>query len=139
MKKQVELITRQNQDDELTETKLTAVGTWEFTPNGTVLRYREPPNDEDTGAVVCITFSEQRLLVERRGETRSRLLFVPGKRQLCRYDTPYGALTLHATCTALQQEIGRHGGWAFAAYQLELGESEPLACTMEISVKDVSQ
>ncbi len=139
MKKQITLITRQTQDGEVAETKLTATGTWETTPNGRLLRYREPPSEEAAGAAVCITFHEQRLLVERQGETRSRLLFVPGKRQLCRYDTPYGAIPMHATCTVLQQEIGKHGGRAFAAYQLELGESEPLACTMEILVKDVSQ
>lgn len=139
MKKQIVLTTRQQQDGEVEETQLTATGTLEPTEGGLLLRYREPSEEGTLGAVVCITLKEQHILLERRGETRSRMMFSPGKRHLCRYDTPYGPLTMHTTCTELCQEVERHGGRAFAAYQLELGESEPLLCTMEILVKDVSR
>lgn len=139
MKVQVWLTTCQRQDGDADENRLKAVGTLTAEADGVRLRYDEPACDGADGAAVCLTASPERLVLERQGETRSHMLFVPGKRCRCRYYTPYGELHLHTLCTALECTLAADGGRVFAAYRLETGAGLPAECTMEITVKEVSE
>lgn len=139
MKVQVWLTTCQRQDGETNESGLEAVGTLTTEADSVRLCYDEPACDGADGAAVCLTVSPERLVLERQGEMQSRMVFVPDKRCLCRYYTPYGELRLHTVCTALECTLTANGGRVFAAYQLEMGEGTPTECTMEITVKEVSE
>lgn len=139
MKVEVWLTTCQQQDGETDENRLKAVGTLTTTADGMRLCYHEPACDGAKGAAVCLTASPERLTLERQGEMQSYMVFVPDKRCPCRYCTPYGELRLYTLCTALECTLTAGGGRVFAAYQLEMGEGAPVECTMEITVKEVSE
>lgn len=115
-----------------------AVGSLEKTVNGMVLCYIEPPQEDQPGAHVRITVAPQRVFIERGGEFSSRMLFVPGRRCLCQYDTPYGALILHTQCRELESTMDEHGGRLYVTYTLDSGTEQCDDCMMEILVEEVS-
>ncbi len=135
----VQLTTAQQQDGDMTTTETTAIGCLSAEGNTIQLRYTEPPCEESAGATVCVTAMPARVTIERCGEFRSRLLFVPGQRCLCSYDTPYGSLSLHTQCQRLENEWRVDGGRLFIAYAMETGAAEPLSCTAEFLVEEVSE
>ncbi len=134
----VRLTTRQGEGDACSQTHMTVVGSLEQTENGLVLCYIEPPQDEQAGAHVRMTIRPERVFLERGGEFSSRMVFVPGRRCLCQYDTPYGALVLHTCCRTLENTMNEHGGRLYVTYELESGAEHADECMMEILVEEVS-
>lgn len=134
----VRLTTRQGEGESRCETKMTVVGSLEQTENGLVLCYIEPPQEDGTSAHVRLTLRPHRVFLERGGEFSSRMVFEPGRRCLCQYDTPYGALVLHTRCRELENTMNEHGGRLYLTYDLESGAEHSDECMMEILVEEVS-
>lgn len=134
----VQLTTRQGEGETRSETRMAAVGSLEQTENGLVLCYIEPPQEDGSRAHVRMTLRPQRVFLERGGEFSSRMVFEPGRRCLCQYDTPYGALVLHTRCRELENTVSKYGGRLYVAYDLESGAEQTENCMMEILIEEVS-
>ncbi len=131
----VSLCSVQRLDDDTETTEMTACGTLDTLADGARLCYTEPP--QDGGAVVTVLVSNTQTIIERRGEISSKITLEEGKRHDCRYETPYGLLTLQAQ--ARQLVFSNVGDTAFlrAVYTLEMSG----ACTeqeIEFRIKEVS-
>lgn len=131
----ISLCAIQRMDGDTDTTTMTARGTLELLSDGARLSYTESP--QDGGAVVTVLVRSGQTIIERRGEISSQIVLEEGKRHACRYETPYGLLTLHAQ--ARQLVFSNEGSTALlrAVYLLEMSgaytEQE-----IEIRVKEVS-
>ena len=103
----------------------------EETENGWHLCYKEPSED---GADVSVTIRDKQVVIERRGETVSRMILEAGRRHLCRYDTPYGNLNLYTNTTVLAVTPMR----IEAVYALEMNGGYTTQ-EIEIAIKEVSE
>lgn len=125
----------QRMDGDTETTTMTARGTLERLSDGVRLSYTESP--QDGGAAVTVLVRGGQTIIERRGEISSQIVLEEGRRHSCRYETPYGLLTLHAQARRL--EFSNEGSTALlrAVYLLEMSgaytEQE-----IEIRVKEVS-
>jgi len=125
----------QRMDGDTETTTMTARGTLELLSDGARLSYTESPRDG--GAAVTVLVRGGQTIIERRGEISSQIVLEEGRRHSCRYETPYGLLTLHAQ--ARQLVFSNEGCTALlrAVYLLEMSgaytEQE-----IEIRVKEVS-
>lgn len=125
----------QRMDGDTESTEMKASGTLEMTTVGARLCYTESP--QDGGAVVTVLVRGTQTIIERRGEISSQIVLEEGKRHACRYETPYGLLTLYAQAKRLV--FSKRGNTALlqAVYTLEMSG----ACTeqeIEFRIKEVS-
>ena len=123
-------------DGEQAETELTALGTLEHLEDGVRLTYTEAP--DDGGADVTVTARGAQLVIERRGEISSRMILEQDRRHLCRYDTPYGSLSLSTQAQKLLVADWGNTVLLQAVYTLDMNG----ACTeqeIEFRIKEVSQ
>ena len=135
MEVHVSLCSVQHLDGEQTRTELTARGTLERSDDGVRLTYTEAP--DDGGAHVTVTVRGTQTVIERRGEISSRMILEQNKRHLCRYDTPYGQLSLHTQATKVVFTDKGNTALLQAAYTLDMNG----ACTeqeIEFTIKEVS-
>ncbi len=131
----VSLRSVQRMDGETETTEMAAHGTLELLPEGARLCYTESP--QDGGAAVTVTVRGAQTVIERRGEISSQLLLEKDKRHLCRYETPYGRMILHAQAHRLAFSFEANTGILQAAYTLDIngGYTEQ---EIEIRIKEVS-
>ncbi len=125
----------QRMDGDTETTEMTARGTLEMTADGARLCYTESP--QDGGAAVTVLVRGAQTIIERRGEISSQILLEEGKRHSCRYETPYGLLTLHAQAKQLLFSNVGNTALLRAVYTLEMSG----ACTeqeIEFRIKEVS-
>lgn len=125
----------QRMDGDTETAEMTARGTLDMLADGVRLCYTESP--QDGGATVTVLVRGGQTVVERRGDISSQIVLEEGRRHSCRYETPYGSLTLHAQ--ARQLAFSSEGSTAFlrAVYTLEMSgaytEQE-----IEFRIKEVS-
>ena len=135
MNVKISLRSVQRMDGDTQTTTMTAHGTLELLEDGARLCYTELP--QDGGAAVTVLVSGGKTIIERRGEISSQIVLEEGRRHSCRYETPYGLLTLHAQARRLA--FSNEGDTAFlqAVYLLEMSgaytEQE-----IEFRIKEVS-
>lgn len=135
MEVQVSLRSVQRMDGDTQTTEMTARGTLELLSDGARLCYTELP--QDGGAAVTVLVRGVQTIIERRGEISSQIVLEERKRHRCRYETPYGLLTLYAQ--AQQLLFSNVGDTSFlrAVYLLEMSgaytEQE-----IEFTIKEVS-
>lgn len=132
----VSLRSVQRMDGDVQTTEMTAFGTLEQLSDGARLRYTE--SLQDGAAAVTVTVRSGQVVIERCGELSSQLLLEEGKRHLCRYETPYGRMILHAQAKRLAFSFSGTAGTLQAVYVLDMNgaytEQE-----IEIGIKEVSQ
>lgn len=135
MEVQISLRSVQRMDGDTETTEMTARGTLELLSDGARLYYTESP--QDGGAAVTVLVSGAQTIIERRGEISSQIVLEEGRRHRCRYETPYGLLTLHAQAQQLVFSNVENTALLRAVYLLEMSgaytEQE-----IEFTIKEVS-
>ena len=104
------------------ESVLTSYGIVDLAEDGTVrISYED---SEITGLPGCLTtfclVPDGSVVLLRRGEIRTCMIFAPGSRQLCEYgaEGAVPSVTLHTH--ALESEVGEAGGRVFVDYSVEI-------------------
>lgn len=103
--------------------------------SGWVLCYREGADSGLGDTVTTLRLEEGRAVLERAGETASRMVFQVGEPYACRYATPYGELPMTVTTLELAWELDGTGGKAFLIYKLQLGGAEVGENHLRLTVK----
>lgn len=102
---------------------------------GWALRYRE---GEDSGlgdTVTTLRLEEDRAVLERAGETTSRMVFQVGEPYVCRYATPCGELSMTVRTLRLDWALDETGGKVFLVYKLQLERGEVGENRLRLTVK----
>lgn len=104
------------------ESVLNAFGIVEKTPDGTVRVSYE--DSEITGLPGCLTtfciVPDGSVVLLRRGEVRTCMIFRRGTRQCCEYRTDGSMPTVTLHTHALESEIGENAGKLFVEYSVEI-------------------
>ena len=92
------------------------------TENAMFLSYKETEQSGYDGCTVLIKAEgEGAVTISRSGDANSHLLCQKGKRNLCSYGTPHGALTLGVTCSDIKNTINEEGfGELGLSYELDV-------------------
>lgn len=121
---------------EATETlRQKAEGTLRREGESWLLRYRE---GEDSGlgdTVATLRLEEGRAVLERTGETVSRMVFQVGEPYACRYATAYGELSMTVKTLRLEWELSGAGGKVFLIYKLQLAGADIGENRLRLTVK----
>jgi uncharacterized beta-barrel protein YwiB (DUF1934 family) len=90
--------------------------------NAIFLSYKETEQSGYDGCTVLIKAEgNDRVTISRSGDANSHLLCEKGKRNLCSYGTPHGALTLGVTCGNIKNSLNQNGfGELSLSYELDV-------------------
>lgn len=86
------------------------------------LSYKETEQSGYDGSTVLIRAEgEDRVSITRSGDAASQLLIERGKRNLCSYATPYGAIMMGVTCSNIKNRLDSRGlGELSFSYELDV-------------------
>ena len=90
--------------------------------NAIFISYKETEQSGYDGCTVLIKAEgESQVTISRSGDANSHLLCQKGKRNLCSYSTPHGALTLGVTCSNIKNGLNENGvGELRLSYELDV-------------------
>ena len=90
--------------------------------NAIFISYKETEQSGYDGCTVLIKAEgESQVTISRSGDANSHLLCQKGKRNLCSYATPHGALTLGVTCSNIKNSLNENGiGELSLSYELDV-------------------
>ncbi len=118
------LISTQSDGSDQQKTELFTSANFEKTAEGFKITYDE---SEATGFVgsqtTLTTFGENRIIMERTGQTESQLIIEKGKKHHCHYGTPYGNFMLGVTANEIRSSLFETGGSLKFKYVIDINSS----------------
>lgn len=117
-------------------TEVITEGRYQRTAIGCEMLYNETEATgfEGSQTVVRIIPGE-RLEMTRSGSANTDLLIETGRKNYCRYGTPYGEVTIGAIAKKVEADIGDSSCSATAEYTMDINSELLGEYTLEISVK----
>lgn len=117
-------------------TEVITQGRYALTPNGCEMFYTETEATgfEGSQTIVRIVPGE-RLEMMRSGSVNTELLIETGRKNYCRYGTPYGELTVGAIAKRVDADLHENGCLVTAEYTMDINSELLGEYTLEISVK----
>ena len=106
-------------DGETDTVETVSPGRLSAVPEGWRLWYEESAESGTPAVRTVVTVSAGRVTMERRGQGKTRMEFVPGHRSVCDYDTGFGRLPLGFTAERVEGELSETGGWVRLWYTMD--------------------
>ncbi len=126
----------QRVDGEVHQTTHTVPCTLEITEEGAVVRYREAAEAGLGETESVLRLGEAEAVLERTGDTRTRMRFVVGQRHRVDYETAAGALRLEVRTTFLSHNVTAAGGKAMIRYHLSSGGETVANHTLKLNIEE---
>lgn len=125
-------------DGEAEQHETTAAGTY-FYKNGTVIiKYTDTLyGDREEPVATSIKIAGNTATLTRTGLYESRIKIEPGKRNVCPYNTPYGAMLMGFTGEKLNCSFHENGGKLFTQYRVDVGGETVHLNQITVNVKEV--
>ena len=111
-----------------------------YRKNGTYyLTYRETETTGLDGTTTTIKVSDQEVALIRFGTVNSQFVFLPGKKHISYYETPYGVFTIGITTTSADIDIKDDGGHIDIGYSIEVNEGASLYNQIQVIVRETGK
>ena len=95
-------------------------GTLMLAEDGVRLSYTESELTGLDGTRTDFLITDGAVILSRRGDVSSRMVFRVGSREPFSYDTPYGTLAMHTDTYKIKNTLSAHGGSLEIEYDLDL-------------------
>ena len=126
----------QRVDGAVYQTSHTVPCTLEITEEGAVVRYREAAEAGLGETESVLRLGEAEAVLERTGDTRTRMRFVVGQRHRVDYETAAGVLRLEVRTTFLSHNVTAAGGKAMIRYHLSSGGETVANHTLKLNIEE---
>lgn len=127
----------QHVDDQKDTVEMTTAGQMVPTPEGWRLFYDESAASGMEGVTTSMDIREDQVLLQRNGTMNSLLVLQKGRRHMCSYNTPYGAMMLGVYTRELHNGLTEHGGELDFCYTLDMNAGVTSSHDVHISVREV--
>lgn len=122
--------------NEKTETELITTGKFNIENNIFYISYEDSEATGFEGSVTEISVKENKYAsIIRTGTTNSDLIIEIGKKHHCRYDTPYGSMSIGIYTHSINNELSENGGDLYMKYTIDINSSYMSDNEIILSVK----
>lgn len=140
MKAFITIQTCQEIEGEKDTIELTALGSYEYSPERCVLEYDEPADNGYDGSHINLEiFGDQKLDMVRTGGSASELIIEQGKTHYSQYATPYGTLNICINAECIKNSLDEAGGRVRAQYTLNFNALSIGRFDLTLTVKPVDE
>lgn len=120
----ITLVSVQSDGNDKQSTELFAKGKLLKKDDRYVISYEESEATGFAGSVTTLeVFSQDKVIMERKGSATSQLIIEKGKKHFCRYGTPYGDFTIGVNAQDIVSQIDENGGKLKFSYVLDVNAS----------------
>ena len=121
--------------DEIPGAELTIRGEYHYEENKKYFIYEES-EDSDLGRTITrFDLSPEEIILERRGEVRTKMIFRLYEETSFRYEMPYGMLSMTLTAQELEQDLDEHGGRIKIIYDLCMDEKRTMMSRNQFDIE----
>lgn len=132
----ITLISTQSDGKDKQSTELFTKGKLFIKESGIVISYEESEATGFEGSVTTLEiYSENKVVMERKGAASSQLIIEKGKKHFCRYGTPYGDFTIGVNASEIKSNLDENGGKLRFCYVLDINASYLGDFEIDIEVK----
>ena len=96
--------------------------------------YEETEISGMEGTITTIKIDGNKVLLNRKGNLNSEMIFEQGQSSYVLYETPYGTLDMKITTDNIDGEIKENGGSLDLEYILEFPGQPPIKTNLKISI-----
>lgn len=117
-------------------TEVITEGRYILTSTGCEMFYTETEATGFEGSQTIVrVVPDKRLEMMRSGTANTELLIETGRKNYCRYGTPYGEVTVGAIAKKVDADLKENGCFVTAEYTMDINSELLGEYTLEISVK----
>lgn len=136
MKAYITIKSHHTLDGNTEENELISVGTYDYSPEKSVLGYDEPSENGYEGSYTTLEIYSDRMVdLVRNGGSGAELVIEPGKCHYCQYGTPYGMLNICVSSKYIKNNLTPEGGTVEAEYNISFNACSIGDFLLEIKVR----
>lgn len=105
---------------EIETVELVTDGTYDYDGQAGSFRYRESELTGMDGTTTTFRVEDRLATMTREGTVNSLMLFEPGRKHLCFYDTPYGTMNLGIRTQRFSSRMNAAGGELDLSYSIDV-------------------
>lgn len=133
----VKIKNSQKVEGETSEVELISEGEYEYSPEKTVIKYKETGDNTFDGTTATLTVEGEIATLIRKGSGSSEMTFKKGIEHRCDYRTPYGAFKLTSITREMQSCLTENGGTVSIAYLLYMEGAPAVENSIQVSVGEI--
>lgn len=115
-----------------------SVGKYGFRDGHAVISYDESTSLGVSGVTTTLLVDDtSKVVLQRSGAIKSRIVIEKGKRNLCHYGMAFGSATIGVFGETMQNDLNINGGHLFLEYTIDLDSSLLSTNKLEITIEEV--
>ncbi|MGL5067424.1 MAG: DUF1934 domain-containing protein [Sarcina sp.] len=134
-KKAIISISSMQMNDKEQVVEVITPGEFHIIENGFKAIYEESEISGMEGTTTAITIESGKVILERKGNTETVMLFENKGSNICLYNTPYGMLELTTNTKVLDIDMTENGGAVKIDYDLLAADQNPIHTSLNLKVK----
>ncbi|MGL4763388.1 MAG: DUF1934 domain-containing protein [Sarcina sp.] len=134
-KKAIISISSMQMNDKEQVVEVITPGEFHIIENGFKAIYEESEISGMEGTTTAITIESGKVILERKGNTETVMLFENKGSNVCLYNTPYGMLELTTNTKVLDIDMTENGGAVKIDYDLLAADQNPIHTSLNLKVK----
>lgn len=124
-------------EGETNSIELTTIGNYCRVNGKWVMMYEEPLEEKNGNIRTVIRATDDLVSITRNGDTSSRLIMKLHERNMCHYNTEYGAIMMGVYCTDIKTDLNEAGGIINMSYTLDVNAAVFSKNEVTIKVREV--
>ena len=124
-------------DGETNGIELTTTGNYCRVNGKWVMMYEESLDGSPEKIRTVIRATDDSVSITRNGDTSSRMVMKLYERNMCHYNTEYGAIMMGVYCTDIKTDLNEAGGTIYMSYTLDINAAVFSKNEVTIKIREV--
>lgn len=124
-------------DGETNGIELTTTGNYYRINGKWVMMYEESLDGSPEKIRTVIRATDDSVSITRNGDTSSRMVMKLYERNMCHYNTEYGAIMMGVYCTDIKTDLNEAGGTIYMSYTLDINAAVFSKNEVTIKIREV--
>lgn len=100
------------------------------------IRYDESDENGYNDSSVVLEVDDDSVLMRRKGQASTLMMFKSGEKHICHYDTGFGVMNMGVSTRSIHNGIDKNGGRLFIKYSIDIDNTHAGNNTFEITLKE---
>ena len=135
----ISVVGTQMLEDDRDSIELVTGGVYTYGGEETSFSYQESELTGLEGTQTTFTVRPDSVILRREGTLNTQMVFELGKKHVCLYDTPYGAVTMGVNTHLIRHRLDEHGGDLEIEYVLDLEHAVIGRNSFKINVREAGR
>ena len=100
------------------------------------IKYEESGENGYDNSSVVLEVDDDSVLMRRKGQVGTLMMFKSGEKHICHYDTGFGVMNMGVSTRSIHNALDKNGGRLFIKYSIDIDNAHAGNNTFEIILKE---